>query len=75
MYDPRIVARGSMTTAEYTQTQAHQSTTINHFDEKLFKLAALMKTATGQRLAEKRHQYMVQFKQQFLEEYEATGSA
>lgn len=70
MHDPQIAARSSLTSAEYVQTPAHKSTTLNHFDEKLFKLAGLMKTATGQRLAEQRHQYMVAFKEQFLAEYE-----
>eukprot|EP00619_Florenciella_sp_RCC1007_P003051 CAMPEP_0205927452 /NCGR_PEP_ID=MMETSP1325-20131115/22631_1 /ASSEMBLY_ACC=CAM_ASM_000708 /TAXON_ID=236786 /ORGANISM="Florenciella sp., Strain RCC1007" /LENGTH=54 /DNA_ID=CAMNT_0053296329 /DNA_START=45 /DNA_END=206 /DNA_ORIENTATION=+ len=35
--------------------------TINHFPEKLLKLAAMMKTRTGRRMAQSRHDYMLDF--------------
>lgn len=45
--------------------------TINHFYEKLFLLKDRMNTGTGRKLAEQRHQFMVNYVHQFLEEWEA----
>ncbi|MGP4079660.1 HD domain-containing protein [Pseudalkalibacillus sp. R45] len=47
-----------------------ESTAINHFYEKLFKLKSLMNTQTGVKLAEKRHRFMEGFIEQFLAEWE-----
>lgn len=44
--------------------------TINHFYEKLFLLKDRMNTETGLQLAEERHQYMKEFVQRFLVEWE-----
>lgn len=43
-------------------------TTLNHFYEKLFFLKDNMRTATGRAMAEARHQVMVAFVQQLLQE-------
>ena len=45
------------------------SPTINHFYEKLLKLKGLMKTPTGRAMAEDRHDFMVQFLEQFFREW------
>lgn len=49
--------------------RAHQATTINHFPEKLLLLTARMETATGRRLAEGRHAFMLEFLARFEREW------
>ncbi|WP_261133631.1 HD domain-containing protein [Bacillus sp. Marseille-Q3570] len=56
-----------MTKEEYRHGE---STAINHFYEKLFKLKSLMNTETGVKLAEERHRYMEGFIEQFLADWE-----
>ncbi|PQP80143.1 phosphohydrolase [Paenibacillus sp. PCH8] len=69
MYDPSLAPREQMTREEYRNGR---STTINHFYEKLFKLKDLMNTSYAKELAEQRHDYMVQFVNQFKKEWEGT---
>jgi hypothetical protein len=42
-----------------------KSPTINHFYEKLLKLKSLMKTEAGKKIAEKRHEFMQAYLDQF----------
>jgi uncharacterized protein len=67
MHHPDIPPKLNMTKEEYRN---HNSTTVNHFHEKLFLLKDLMNTATAKQLAEKRHHYMVKFIEEFLTEWE-----
>lgn len=69
MYDPSLPPREQMTREDYRNGR---STTINHFYEKLFKLKDLMNTSYGRELAEQRHDYMVQFVNRFISEWEGT---
>ena len=53
--------------AAYHQSDAP---TINHFYEKLLKLKDLMNTDTGKQMARERHQYMLEFLDQFYSEWD-----
>ncbi len=55
-----------MTAKEY---EKHESTSINHFYEKLLKLKNLMNTDTGKLIAENRHAYMEEFLAKFMDEW------
>jgi len=69
IYDPTIEPRQSMNKAEYRNL--NNETIINHFYEKLLKLTAMMNTPTAKKIAEKRHQYMVDFLDEFKAEWDA----
>ena len=56
-----------MTKEEYVNSE---STTINHFHEKLFKLTSLMNTKTAIRIAKARESYMKEFVAEFMNEWE-----
>lgn len=66
LYDPSIAPNLKMTKEEYKKSEAP---TLNHFYEKLLLLKDKMNTETGKRLAEERHQYMVDFLEQFYQEW------
>lgn len=54
---------------EYQKNQ--NSTSINHFYEKLLLLKGMMNTTAGRKLAEHRHKIMEKFIEEFMEEWEA----
>ena len=54
----------------FEQYKRSNSSTINHFYEKLLLLKDMMNTATAKRIAEQRHAYMEQFLSQFMDEWE-----
>ena len=66
MYNPDIPPALNMTKEEYKNSTAP---TINHFYEKLLLLKDKMNTATGQEIAEERHQYMLSYLEQFKAEW------
>ncbi|WP_316810361.1 HD domain-containing protein [Pedobacter heparinus] len=66
LYDPEIKPVLNMSKEEYKNTTAP---TINHFYEKLLLLKALMKTEEGRKMAEKRHQFMLDYLEQFYSEF------
>jgi uncharacterized protein len=66
IFDPNLPVRETMTKDEYRNGK---STPINHFYEKLFKLKDLMNTYTAKVLAEQRHQFMINYLQQFMKEW------
>ena len=67
MYDPEILPELNMSEYEYRN---HVSTTINHFYEKLFNLKSLMNTRKAYEIAENREQYMQEFINKFINEWE-----
>ena len=67
MYHPDIKPNPDMTKEEYVKSE---STTINHFYEKLFKLTSLMNTQTAQEIAKARESFMRKFVEEFLDEWE-----
>lgn len=69
IYDPEILPRTSMTKSEYRNL--NNETIINHFYEKLLKLTGMMNTPTAKKIAEKRHQYMLDFLDEFKAEWNA----
>lgn len=67
MHHPDIQPKLNMGKEEY---QNSNSTTINHFYEKLFNLKNMMNTATAIQLAESRESYMRGFVDEFMAEWE-----
>lgn len=66
LHDPSIPPKLNMTKEEYKQSKAP---TINHFYEKLLLLADKMNTKTGKKLAAQRHQFMLDYLEQFHREW------
>ena len=67
LYAPNTVARSELTKQDYMKQD--DTTTLNHFHEKLFKLKDLMKTQSGRKMAIGRHEFMEIFVKQFELEY------
>lgn len=67
MHDPDEAPRLNMTREEYA---ASQSTSINHFYEKLLRLKDRMNTAEGKRMAQERHRFMEQYLEEFFAEWD-----
>lgn len=67
LYNPDILPNPGQHKESYKSSTAP---TINHFYEKLLLLKDKMNTATARRLAEERHQFMVQYLEQFHQEWE-----
>ncbi|MDN3595822.1 HD domain-containing protein [Zunongwangia endophytica] len=69
LYDPEIEPKLNMTKEEY---KASNAPTVNHFYEKLLLLKDRMNTKTGAEIAQKRHEFMEQFLDQFYAEWEGS---
>jgi uncharacterized protein len=68
LHDPETQPRLHASFAEY---QASQSSTVNHFYEKLLLLQDRMNTETASRLARQRTDYMRAFLDEFYREWDA----
>lgn len=66
MHIPGESYKEGMTESEY---YANEGTSVNHFYEKLLLLKDMMSTLSGRRMAEARHQYMVGFLDEFMDEW------
>jgi uncharacterized protein len=67
IHDPEIPLQDYKDSTSYHKSEAP---TINHFYEKLLKLKDLMNTETGRAMARERHQYMLDFLDQFYREWD-----
>lgn len=72
MYDPETSNKMHASFEEYKNSK---SATINHFYEKLLLLKGMMNTATAKRIAEKRHEVMVKFLDQFMNEWDGKDTS
>lgn len=66
LYDPDLPPRIHASFEEYKNSK---SATINHFYEKLLLLKDRMNTQTAKRIAEERHNVMLNFLDQFMQEW------
>lgn len=66
MHNPDIPPRLNMSEQEYFSSQ---STTVNHFYEKLFLLADMMNTRSAKVIAKERSDFMRSFLDEFLREW------
>lgn len=66
LYDPSIAPRTAKNKAEY---RSDDSTTINHFYEKLLLIKDRLNTETARQIATSRQQFMLDFLEQFKSEW------
>ncbi|MEI7709134.1 MAG: hypothetical protein WCI76_00280 [bacterium] len=66
IYDPTKKAQKVDTTKNYRKLQ---SSTLHHFEEKLFLLKDLLNTKTAKIIAKERNFFMKRYVQQFLDEW------
>ncbi|MFF2450412.1 HD domain-containing protein [Neobacillus sp. NPDC058068] len=71
IYDPHIKVREEMSMEEYRNGK---STSIHHFYEKLLKLKELLNTEAAKKMAESRQQMMLDFLEQFYQEWDGQES-
>ncbi|KAJ3376961.1 hypothetical protein HDU92_008766, partial [Lobulomyces angularis] len=67
-YNSNLRPRSNLTSKEYETKKNTDSSTINHFYEKLVLLKDLLNTNEGLKIANQRHQFMLSFLDQFHNE-------
>ena len=68
--DIHVPGEGSRQDMSEEEYFANRGTSINHFHEKLLKLKDMMNTGAAKRMAAHRHEYMVAFLDEFMEEWD-----
>ncbi len=71
IFDEKVWPEVNLSAEEYKKPNRLSDNFINHFFEKMLKLKAMMFTASGQREAEIRHRFMVDFLYEFFRENNA----
>ncbi|WP_251546421.1 HD domain-containing protein [Limosilactobacillus caecicola] len=71
IYDPTIKPREQLSRQDYRDL-SHE-TIINHFYEKLLKIKGLLNTATAKKIAEHRQQVMLDFLDEFKQEWDSNA--
>jgi uncharacterized protein len=66
IHDPELKAKDHKTFDEYVNSK---SSTINHFYEKLLLLSERLNTETGKQIGKQRHQFMLNYLDQFFNEW------
>ena len=66
LYNPEVSPNLQLDKEAYKNSKAP---TINHFYEKLLLLKDKMNTTSGKKLAEERHQFMLDYLEQFYKEW------
>lgn len=67
MYNPEIKPKENMNSEQYANNE--NSTTVNHFYEKLFLLKDMMNTETAKKIAMEREDFMHKFLEEFYREW------
>lgn len=67
LYDPDYTAQDFSSREAYINNK--DGSTLHHFDEKLLKLKDLLNTKTAKQIAENRDNYMREFQQRFMTEW------
>jgi uncharacterized protein len=70
IYNPDIKPNLNLSKEEYKNSDAP---TLNHFYEKLLLLKDLMNTETGRKMAEQRHNFMLDYLDQFYKEWDGVN--
>lgn len=73
MHVPGVEPRMGLTKEQYVQTSSaggRVNTVVNHFHEKLLRLKGMMKSESGRRRAEGRHEFMLTYLEQFHGEWD-----
>lgn len=71
LFNEREFPKENLTAAEYKDKNRSGNHSVNHFFDKLLKLKGAMQTVAGRREAERRHEFMVMFLQEFFDEVRA----
>lgn len=70
IYDPNLTPVTEFKTFDEYKEATRNSSSINHFYEKLLKVRDFMNTKTGKKIAETRHKFMEKYLEQFYAEWE-----
>ena len=68
IYDPEILPEPNLTEAEYKRKDRN-TTSFNHFDEKLLKIGDFLFTNTAKEIAKPRIEFIKLFQKNFLDEW------